>query len=175
MPDLNALSGANAPAWPKDTMAAKIAFYGDPRGPHGVNESWFSSNVVRVVPPFKMTYAGKLIASIAFHKKCAPALTSALQAIWGSCDRDQTKIDAAGLSEYGGSFSYRLIRGSSSAISNHSFAIAIDIAPTGNALGRRKGTMPAFAVKAFKDQGFRWGGDYKVRKDWMHFEAVRPT
>jgi hypothetical protein len=34
------------PTWPKDTMEAKIAFYGDPRGPHGVNESWFSNNVV---------------------------------------------------------------------------------------------------------------------------------
>lgn len=157
--------------WPKDTMAAKIAFYGDPRGPHGVNESWFSNNVVRVVPPFKMTYAGKPIASIAFHKKCAPALTAALQAIWEACGRDQKKIDACGLSEYGGSFNYRLIRGSS-AISNHSFAIAIDIAPSENALGVKKGKMPAFAVKAFKDQGFRWGGDYSGRKDWMHFEAV---
>lgn len=157
--------------WPKDNMADKIAFYGDPRGPHGVNESWFSNNVVRVVPPFKMTYAGKPIASIAFHKKCAAALKAALQAIWEACDKDQKKIDAAGLSEYGGSFNYRLIRGSS-AISNHSFAIAIDIAPTGNALGVTKGKMPAFAVKAFKDQGFRWGGDYKGRKDWMHFEAV---
>jgi hypothetical protein len=157
--------------WPKDTMAAKIAFYGDPRGPHGVNEKWFAANVVRVVPPFRMTYAGQPIKSIAFHKKCADALQAALEAIWEACDRDQKKIDAAGLSEYGGSFAYRLIRGSSN-ISNHSFAIAIDIAPTGNALGVTKGKMPAFAVKAFKDQGFKWGGDYKGRKDWMHFEAV---
>jgi hypothetical protein len=152
-------------------MAAKVAFYGDPRGPHGVNERWFSNNVVRVVPPFKMTYAGQPIKSIAFHKKCAGALSAALQAIWDACDRDQKKVDACGLSEYGGSFNYRLIRGSSN-ISNHSFAIAIDIAPTGNALGVTKGKMPAFAVKAFKDQGFKWGGDYKGRKDWMHFEAV---
>jgi hypothetical protein len=32
--------------------------------------------------------------------------------------------------------------------------------------------MPRFAVDAFKAQGFKWGGDYKGRKDWMHFEAV---
>lgn len=157
--------------WPKDTMGAKIAFYGDPRGDHGVDEKWFAANVVRVVPPFRMTYAGQPIKSIAFHKKCADALSAALNAIWEACDKDQAKVDAAGLSEYGGSFNYRLIRGSS-AISNHSFAIAIDIAPDGNALGVTNGTMPQFAIDAFKAQGAKWGGDYAVRKDWMHFEFV---
>jgi hypothetical protein len=39
-------------------------------------------------------------------------------------------------------------------------------------LGVKKGTMPDFAVEAFDKQGFRWGGRYKSRKDWMHFEAV---
>jgi hypothetical protein len=123
------------PTWPNDSMAAKVAFYGDPRGPHEVNESWFSNNVIRVIPPWKMLYAGKPIASIAFHKKCAADLTAALNLIWDACDRDKEVIKKNGLQEYGGSFNYhRLIRGSS-AISNHSFAIAIDIAPTGNGLG----------------------------------------
>lgn len=159
------------PTWPKDTMNAKVAFYGDPRGPDGVNKKWFSNNVVRVVPPWKMLYAGKPISSLAFHKKCAPALTAALDEIWEACGKDKKVIEKNGLQEFGGSFSYRLIR-DSSAISNHSFAIAIDLAPSGNPLGVKKGKMPAFAVKAFKNQGFRWGGDYKGRKDWMHFEAV---
>lgn len=157
--------------FPKDTMAAKIAFYGDPRGPHGVNERWFAANIIRVVPPWRMTYAGKPVKSIAFHRKAAPALDAALQAIWDECSRKQSVIDAHGLSEYGGTFNYRLIRGSSN-LSNHAFAIAIDLAPSGNALGVTKGKMPAFAVAAFKAQGFKWGGDYKGRKDWMHFEAV---
>lgn len=157
--------------FPKDTMAAKCAFYGDPRGPHGVNESWYSNNVIRIVPPFQMAYAGKPIQTISFHKKAAPALSAALDAIWLACNKDQKKINASGLQEFGGSFNYRLIRGSSN-ISNHSFAIAIDIAPTGNALGVTKGKMPKFAVDAFKAQGFKWGGDYKGRKDSMHFEAV---
>lgn len=157
--------------WPKDTMAAKIAYYGDPRGAHGVNPRWAMSNLIRVVPPFCMTYADKPIASISFHKYCADALKAALGDIWTECEKDQKQIDDYGLSEFGGSYNYRLIRGSS-ALSNHSFGIAIDIAPSGNALGVRKGTMPDFAVKAFKDQGARWGGDYRGRKDWMHFEFV---
>lgn len=162
---------ARAPAWPKDTMAAKVAFYGDPRGPHGVNERWFAANVVKVVPPFRMTYAGKPIKSIAIHKKCADALRAALDAIWEACHKNQGQVEAYGLHEYGGSFNYRLIRGSSN-LSNHSFAIAVDIAPSGNALGVTKGKMPKFAVDAFKAQGARWGGDYSGRKDWMHFEFV---
>lgn len=164
--------------WPQDTMAAKVAFYGDPRGDNGVDEEWFAQNVVRVVPPFEMRYAGKPIKSIAFHKKCVDALKAALDEIWEVCGKNQDTIDKHGLSEYGGSFNYRLIRGSS-AISNHSFAIAIDIAPSKNGLNApdadhdgHPGVFPQFAVEAFKRQGFRWGGDYKGRTDPMHFEAV---
>jgi hypothetical protein len=61
--------------WPKDTMKAKIAFYGDPRGPHGVNNTWFSKNVIRVTPPYKMFYAGKPTKTISFHKRCVEALS----------------------------------------------------------------------------------------------------
>lgn len=157
--------------WPKDTMAAKIAFYGDPRGPHGVNSTWFAKNIIRVVPLFQMTYAGKPIKSIAFHRKCSDALLAALEEIWNECGKSQKEIEKYSLNEFGGSFNYRLIRGSAN-LSNHSFGIAIDIAPTGNALGVTKGKMPPFAVKAFDNQSARWGGRYVGRKDWMHYEFV---
>lgn len=163
------------PTWPKDSMTAKAAFYGDPRGPHGVNGTWFNSNIVRVTPPYPMTYAGKPIKSIAFHKKCADALKEALSDIWIACNKDPKEIARYGLQEFGGSFNYRLIRGSASNLSNHSFGIAIDIAPEGNALGVTKGRMPPFAVAAFDKQGARWGGRYQGRKDWMHFEFVSPA
>jgi len=51
------------------------------------------------------------------------------------------------------------------------FAIAIDINPEANAL-KTKGSMPKFAIDAFKRQGARWGENYKKRKDPMHFEFV---
>ena len=35
------------------------------------------------------------------------------------------------------------------------------------------GRMPADAVALCKAEGWRWGGNYHGRKDWMHFEAVR--
>lgn len=160
--------------WPADTMAAKVAFYGDPRGPHGVNEKWFDANMARIVPPWQMQYAGKPIKTITFHKKCSDALLAALNEIWLACGKDQKTIEKYGLHEFGGTFNYRLIRGSN-ALSNHSFGIAIDIAPTGNPLGSRTARWPAFAVQAFKKQGARYGGDYSGRKDPMHAEFVSPA
>lgn len=158
--------------FPRDDMASKLAFYGDPRGPNAeVSKKWYAANIIRVKPPFKMYYAGKIVSSIAFHKKAAKELAAALEKIWSECERNQQAIDHHGMSEFGGSFNYRLIRNSHN-LSNHAFGIAIDINTTGNELGKTKGDMPAFAVKAFKDQGFKWGGDYKGRKDWMHMEAV---
>lgn len=159
------------PTWPKDTMAARIAFYGDPRGPNGVNPRWYAQNVVSIKPPYPMTYAGKPIKTISIHKKCAESLLAALTEIWEVCGKDAKEIAKYGLQEFGGTFNYRLIRGSNS-LSNHAFAIAIDIAPAGNALGKTRGTMPDFAVKAFESRGWRWGGRYVKRKDLMHFEAV---
>src|SRR5260370_39030233 len=120
------------PTWPNDTMAAKVAFYGDPRGPHGVNESWFSNNVIRVVPPWKMLYAGKPIKSMAFHSKCAAALGAALTEIWETCGKDQKTVEKNGLQEFGGTFNYRLIR-SSAAISHHAYANANALATAGEA------------------------------------------
>ena len=160
--------------WPKDTLAAKIAFYGDPRGPHGVNEKWYADNVVRISPPWQMSYAGTPIKTISFHKKCSDALLVALNDIWDVCGKDQKTIHKYGLDEFGGTFNYRLIRGSNS-ISNHAFAIAIDLAPAGNPLGASSGRMPKFAVDAFDKQGARWGGRYQGRKDLMHFEFVSPA
>lgn len=85
--------------WARDNMAAKVAFYGDPRGPHGVSLAWFNNSIVRIVPPYPMTYAGKPIKSIAFHKKCSDALTAALTDIWNACGKDLKEVERYGLQE----------------------------------------------------------------------------
>lgn len=87
----------------------------------------------------------------------------------------ETAIEKHGLHEFGGTFNYRLIRGSASSLSNHAFAIAIDLSPAKNPLGSSRGKMPKLAIDAFKRQGARWGGDYRGRKDPMHFEFVSPA
>lgn len=160
--------------WPRDTMPAKIAFYGDPRGANGhENAHWREQVEVRIVTPFQMYYAKKPIKSIAVHKKCAGAFIAAFQEIWDACDRDQKKVDKTGASDFAGVFNFRKIAGSNS-LSNHSFGCAIDLSPATNGFNM-KGTISNIVVEAFKRQGARWGGDYKGRKDPMHFEFVSPA
>lgn len=152
--------------WPKDNQADLIAFYGTPGTPG------LESQLVDVVPPFRMTYEGKSIKAIRFHKKAAPALLAALTEIWEHYGKDQAKLDALGVSRYDGAYNPRLIRGSATRWSNHGFAAAIDINAKDNGFNTGHGTMPKPVVDAFKRQGARWGGDYHGRTDPMHFEFV---
>ncbi len=150
--------------WPKDTEAALIEFYGMPKSPE------LTAQLVKVVPPFKMYYEGKLINAITFHRKAASALQFALQEIWDKCGHDQKKIDELRLSSFDGSYNPRKIAGSDR-WSNHAFGAAIDIDAAHNGFNTGHGTMPQIAIDAFKRVGFRWGGDYKGRTDPMHHEA----
>ena len=152
--------------WPKDTQAARNAFYGDP------GKGQIASQMVPVVPPFAMYYDGKRVKAIQFHKKAAPALLAALNEIWDYCQHDQAKVDAAGVSKYAGAYNPRKVRGSATKWSNHAYAAAIDLNAEENALGQKNGTMPQFVVDAFCRQGWMWGGWYNSRPDLMHFEAV---
>src|SRR5262245_2719010 len=106
------LRGSIMPRWPKDTMKAKIAFYGDTRGPHGVNPKLFAANVVRISCPWQRHFAGKKVKSVSIHKKCADALKAALKEIWDASGQSQKTIERHGLDDYGGTFAYRLVRGS---------------------------------------------------------------
>ena len=139
-------------AWPKDTQAARNAFYGDP------GKGQIAGQMVAVVPPFAMYYEGKRVKAIQFHKKAAPALLAALNEIWDYCQHDQAKVEAAGVSKYAGAYNPRMVRGSKTKWSNHAYAAAIDLNPEKNALGVKKGTMPQFVVDAFCRQGAMWGG-----------------
>ena len=70
---------------------------------------------------------------------------------------------------------YRLVRGSSSTVSNHASGTAVDLNATDHPLGVSN-TFPRLArarihVRLLVYRGLiRWGGDYTGRKDEMHFE-----
>jgi hypothetical protein len=70
-----------------------------------------------------------------------------------------------------GCFNIRKQRGSLLSMSLHSWGVAIDVNAAWNGLGKTPQLTPAF-VKAFKDAGFDWGGDWK-RKDGMHFQLAK--
>lgn len=155
--------------WPKDTTPAKMEFYGDFRG-----KAWASTNLVYVKAPFQMFYDKQpLSRGVLCHKKISAALAMVFEEIWEKCHQDQHEIEKTGAHDYGGCFNIRKISGSNN-WSNHSWACAIDLSPATNGFNTGHGTIGQIVVDAFKRQGFRWGGDYKGRKDPMHFEAVSP-
>lgn len=72
-------------------------------------------------------------------------------------------------------YAERLIRGSSTTLSNHASGTALDLNAPRHPLGVR-GTFTAAQVRtihdivAFTNGAVRWGGDYAGRTDEMHFE-----
>lgn len=168
--------------WPKQSVLNE--FYGDPRGIGGVVSSkWAAKNLVRVKPPFRMTYAGTPISGITVHRLCADAMLAALTDIWLGCEKKQAVVDRLGASIFGGCFVYRLMRGSATRLSTHSWGCAIDLDPARNGLGDY---TPSFlpgspVVEAFLKQGAVWGGDWNGNKrimderrpDAMHFQFAR--
>jgi hypothetical protein len=82
-------------------------------------------------------------------------------------------IDEGTLDDWG--YAYRDVRGSTTTLSNHSSGTAIDLNATQHPLGKA-GTFPAEKVPMIralaKKYGLLWGGDYRNRKDEMHFEVT---
>ena len=86
-------------------------------------------------------------------------------------------IDGGSLDDWG--YCFRDIRGNVGKLSNHSSGTAIDLNATKHALGK-VGTFPNEKVPMIralaKKYGMIWGGDYRNRKDEMHFEiALTPA
>jgi len=82
----------------------------------------------------------------------------------------------AGLDDWG--YAERPIRGSRFSLSNHASGTAIDLNAPRHPLGAR-GTFTPAQVRTIRailaddfDGVIRWGGDYRGRKDEMHFEVV---
>lgn len=152
--------------WPKDNTAAKNAFYGNFQA-----KNWGNQYLIRIHPPFTIFYEKKPMASgVLVNKQCAAAMMAAFSEIWEKCGHDQKKVDKTGASDYAGCYNPRKIAGSNN-WSNHSWACAIDLSPATNGFNM-KTTLSSVVIDAFKHQGARWGGDYKGRKDPMHFEFV---
>jgi len=86
-------------------------------------------------------------------------------------------IDGGALDDWG--YCYRMVRGTTDKLSNHSSGTAIDLNATKHPLAKA-GTFPAEKVPMIKalakKYGLTWGGaDNWKRKDEMHFEvAITP-
>lgn len=156
--------------WPLQKDCTK--FYGNPRGTGGkASPKWEAENLVLIKCPWTFRFEGKFVSGIRIHKKCSESLTRVLAAIWEACGRSQAEIDRIGMSKYGGSYNFRVMRGSS-ALSMHSYGIALDFDPARNGLGDATPAMDHRVIRAFEAEGWEWGGHWS-RPDGMHFQAAR--
>lgn len=159
--------------WPAQRDAD--SFYGNPRGSNGhVNQHWYQENIVSVPTPWNLFYAGKPIKPrVLIHKKAAESLGRVFADIWNRAAKSQAQIDAWGLSDFSGSFNYRMKRGGST-LSMHSYGAAVDFDADRNGFGDR---TPHFAgakpvLEAFAAEGWVWGGTWS-KPDGMHWQAAR--
>jgi peptidoglycan hydrolase-like protein with peptidoglycan-binding domain len=166
---------------PLSGIQSKFALFGkfdyriipeDPDGRIQILGNWEQENIVNVEIPSLRNVAGAPSSGrIRFHKKAVSQLVALFQA-W----------EQAGLihliETWSGSYYPRLVRGSSSSLSNHSFGTAFDINVAWNGLNiippivGKKGSVRALVPLA-NQHGFYWGGHFNSRLDGMHFEVAK--
>lgn len=117
---------------------------------------------------YTLSLGGKSF-KIGLQEAAAPALISMIK--WFAENIEPIKLL--------GGYNYREIRGyeGTGTISNHGSGTAIDINWDDHPLGA-VGTFTAAQTAAIREKagelGLRWGGDYRNRKDEMHFEVNSP-
>lgn len=134
--------------------------------------------LVTITLPYKMRVAWDrktYITKVQVHKLLADKFIAVFTDILNHYGYDE--IVRLGLDLYGGCFNYRLMRGSTSTLSKHSWGIAWDLDPDRNLLHETSKTA-RFARPEYKPMIDIW---YKhgffslgVEKnyDWMHFEIA---
>jgi hypothetical protein len=104
---------------------------------------------------------------------CAKAVAPLLVGFAAEFHKLIEPIDEGTLDDWG--YCFRQVRGDAVNLSNHSSGTAIDLNATQHPLGK-VGTFPAEKVPMIralaKKYGLLWGGDYRNRKDEMHFEVT---
>ena len=104
--------------------------------------------------------------------RCAEAVAPLLIGFAAEFHALIESIDEGAQDEWG--YAFRMVRGSTDRLSCHSSGTAIDLNATKHPLGAI-GTFAADKVPMLralaKKFGLTWGGDYRNRKDEMHFEV----
>jgi hypothetical protein len=154
--------------WPKQSQCLRL--FGNPSTP-----GWASEHLVPMATPFQMHMDDIPIHSIKVNKVAAASLSRVLTSIWNACGHVEANVGKCGCDVYSGCWAVRPIRGGHTP-SMHSYGLAIDINAPANGLAQpEKRTLfkpDSLVVKAFKAENWVWGGDWKGRRDAMHFQAA---
>jgi hypothetical protein len=104
--------------------------------------------------------------------RCAESVGPLLAAFASEFHELIEPLDAGPLDDWG--YCYRMVRGDATKLSCHSSGTAIDLNSIKHPL-TKVGTFPAEKVPMIralaKKYGLKWGGDFRSRKDEMHFEV----
>jgi hypothetical protein len=133
------------------------------------------AGLVSIKLPYLFLYDGKEVKTMRCNNMVADAFLNVFNDILKHYGID--KINELGINKYGGCFNYRMMRGSTTKLSRHSWGVAIDLDPQRNLL-KENHTTARFArpeykpmIDIFYKHGFLSLGrerDY----DWMHFEIA---
>jgi hypothetical protein len=116
-------------------------------------------------------WGGACDGRVRFHQRAADVLKRLFRA-W-----DEARL-LDRIATFDGAFNARLMRGSATALSAHSFGSAFDLNASWNPLGRPpvglggKGALVELVAIA-NQHGFYWGGHFQGRPDGMHFELAK--
>ena len=133
-----------------------------------------------IIPlPYPMRIAWDLkvtVQKMQCHELTAPAFTNVFNELLAHYGL--TELQRLGIDLFGGCVNVRLMRGSKTKWSRHSWGIAIDLDPSRNGLKVKKPvaqfSKPEYKpmIDIFYANGFN---SYGIEKDfdWMHFELVK--
>jgi hypothetical protein len=114
-----------------------------------------------------------LVAGTDIKLRCAAECGALLAAFAAEFHATVEPIDVGTLDDWG--YAYRPVRGQTTGLSNHSSGTAIDINASKHPLAKAHtftGAQEIILQALVKKYGLRWGGNYKERKDDMHFEVI---
>ncbi|MFQ3675982.1 MAG: M15 family metallopeptidase [Endomicrobiia bacterium] len=127
-----------------------------------IDPLWVKKNIVKIKLP--------ILGVVEFHKKLKNQLLNIFKEI--NNKKLEKEIDTDDYRRFGGTFVPRhILWDSKKPLSRHSWGIAIDINVSQNPYGKAPKQHPEI-VKIFTENGFEWGGSWKI-PDGMHFEVAR--
>lgn len=146
---------------------------------YGIPNATGKGYLVTIKLPYKMRVAWEkksVVSQIQCHKLIADQLLAVFEDILAHYGYE--RVVELGIDLYGGCFNYRLMRGSMTTLSRHSWGTAIDLDPDRNLLKETAKTArfarPEYKpmIDIFYKHGFISLGREK-NYDWMHFEIGR--